>query len=174
MSNTREIARQIRSLAQTNGFETYACKVVSVDGATCSVSRVMDEMKIEGVRMNGTITEDDGLVIVPEQDSDVLITNIDDNQWFVSQYSKIEKIILHVKDKIEINGGDNDGMVKIKELTDKLNGLKDVVNGFVNTYNAHTHICAVPGSASATPVAPQTQTAQPFNKSDYENDKIVH
>jgi hypothetical protein len=56
-------------------------------------------------------------------------------------------------------------LVKIQELTDKLNAL-------VNSFNSHTHpfVGVPPTSPGAT--SPTAAQAQPFNKSDYENEKI--
>lgn len=58
---------------------------------------------------------------------------------------------------LELSGSSNDGLVKIKELTDKL-------NAFVDTYNSHVH------GTSSTPSPSQPS----FVKGDYENTKVVH
>ena len=70
---------------------------------------------------------------------------------------------------VVINGGELGGMVKIKQLTQKLNAL-------VNAYNAHTHTVATTGTAAAQSgtAAATASTAQPFNASDYENTKVKH
>lgn len=74
------------------------------------------------------------------------------------------------------NGGNNDGMVKINELTDKLNNLQSELQSFVSTYNSHSHAYTWTTSAGAGNVVPTTSTATPptrFNKSDYENTEIL-
>lgn len=81
-------------------------------------------------------------------------------------------------EKVVFNGGDNKGMVKIQELTDKINAL-------VDAHNSHTHTLmsgtvAVAGSAtSQSNLAPITvpaitAKAQKLNKADYENEKVKH
>jgi hypothetical protein len=60
-----------------------------------------------------------------------------------------------------IGGSDYGGVIKISDLTTKLNAL-------VSTFNAHKH--TETGSQTSTPIA----TAATFNKADYENLKITH
>lgn len=85
-------------------------------------------------------------------------------------------------DEIVFNGGENGGLVKIKELTDK-------INGFIKKFNGHTHTiplittksAAGQGTAENVPVpAPaQTNQASEFEKSPnnlypYENPNVKH
>ncbi|MDR1544847.1 MAG: hypothetical protein LBS50_10690 [Prevotellaceae bacterium] len=177
MSKEKDIRNAIQAIVGAADYSTFAAKVTAIDGATCDVERVKDDKVFKGVRLNAHITADSGLVIVPTADSYVLVTEIDGDKWFVSQFSEIDKITIDFNDEIIINGGENDGIVKIKELTDKLNQLKDTVNSLVQSYNAHIHTTAnaVQGApVSINPTTSQAQQAQAFNKSDYENDKIKH
>lgn len=79
-------------------------------------------------------------------------------------------------DIIEFNGGGLKGLVELDNLTSKL-------NAFVSTFNSHTHnvpagsflVSATAGvpSPAPVPVTSPTQSAQSFNASDYENEKIT-
>lgn len=163
-----EIAEYIRKLAGTSGngsFDTFVCKVKSVEEATCTVERVLDELEISEVRLNCHSTKDSGIVVTPKVDSFVLVTSIDGHSHFVSQCSEVEKITIDCNGDIIINGGNNDGIIKIKELTNKLNAL-------VQKFNTHTH----PATLGETPVtvSPTTSQASNFNKSDYEDTKVTH
>mgnify|MGYP003294270969 CR=1 FL=1 len=163
MSEERKCVDALRKIVGRTQFATYLAAVtdVSEQEAVCTVKRVLDDMEITDVKLNAAITNNEGIVIRPEKDSYVLVTSIDGMNWFVSQWSKIEKISIDCTDKIVINGGDNAGIIKINELTQKLNEL-------VDKFNAHTH--TVPnGTSSLT----STQ-ASAFNKSDYEDTKITH
>lgn len=161
-----DIAESIRKLAgSANAFETFVCEVKSVDGATCTVTRVLDGLEIADVRLNCHITENEGIVVTPKVNSFVLVTNIDGRQHFVSQCSEVEKITIDCNGDIIINGGNNDGIIKIKELTNKLNAL-------VQKFNTHTHPAAL-GTATVA-VSPTTSPASNFNKSDYEDIKVKH
>jgi hypothetical protein len=81
------------------------------------------------------------------------------------------------KDGIVLNGGDLGGLIKIQELTDKINTL-------IDTFNKHTHmipsgtflIGAQAGVPNPAPVSVQktTDIANDFNKGDYENEKVKH
>lgn len=72
-------------------------------------------------------------------------------------------------------GGSNfNGLVKIVELTNKLNALVDEINALKTYIASHTHTCATPGSPSTQPVSPFTGNFTSFNKSDYENTIIKH
>jgi hypothetical protein len=80
-------------------------------------------------------------------------------------------------DEMLFNGGDLGGLIKIQELTDKINTL-------IDTFNKHTHmipsgtflIGAQAGVPNPAPVSVQktTDTANSFNKGDYENEKVKH
>lgn len=79
-------------------------------------------------------------------------------------------------DQITLNGGSLGGLIKIEELTAKVNEL-------IGTFNSHTHpgvITAVSGGSGApavgTPGSTQVPaaTAARFNKDDYENTKVTH
>lgn len=86
-----------------------------------------------------------------------------------------QSTLLMNNDVISFNGGGLDGLIKINDLTTKL-------NDFVNTFNSHTHNVpagaflvgatgAVP-SPAPVPVETPMQSAQTFSKGDYENEKV--
>lgn len=170
MSKERECAEKLRAIVGKEPFGTYLAKVTKVDSseAVCTVERVFDGMVIEDVKLNATITKDEGIVISPKQNSHVLITSIDGLNWFVSLYSAIDKITIDAESKIIFNGGENEGLIKIEKLTQKLNDL-------VRTFNNHTHQVNTTGG----PTAQSGTTAMPspaseFDKSDYEDENITH
>jgi phage gp45-like len=67
---------------------------------------------------------------------------------------------------VELNGTANEGLIKITELTAKINDL-------VTAYNAHQHGYVAGGQGFSTTDATVTQQV-PLVKTDYENDKVVH
>ena len=72
------------------------------------------------------------------------------------------------------NQGNNQGLVKIQELTNKLNELVNEVNAMRNVFNSHTHSGVLSGpSSTGTPSATQGPIST-FNKSDYENTDVKH
>jgi len=64
----------------------------------------------------------------------------------------------------ELNGSDYEGIIKIEDLTGKLNDL-------ITEFDTHTHSgVQTGGGVSGVPVTPATA----FNKSDYENESVKH
>jgi hypothetical protein len=82
------------------------------------------------------------------------------------------------KDKITmtVDEEDNGGLIKIQELTDKLNDLNDKYNDLVNRLLAWTPVAQDGGLALKTALTVPTpiSTNTSFNKADYENTKITH
>lgn len=163
----RKCTELLRRVVGTKSFDTWICIVTAVSEASCEVKRVFDNLKIKNVRLNATVKDNEGVIIYPAKNSYVLVTNIDNDKYFVSQFSEIEKITIDVNSNIVINGGKNNGLVKIEELNNRLESLE-------NKYNQHTHPyvnVSTPATTSAT-----TSLSMEFQGgySGYENDKIKH
>lgn len=175
MSKERECAEYLRAIVGKDPFQTCVAIVKSVDGATCTVERVFDGMEITDVRLNCSSTENSGIVITPKQDSHVLITSIDGRYWFVSQFSSIDGITIDSESPIVINGGSNHGLVKIEELTQKLNAIEKDINTLKSVFSAWTPVAqdggAVLKSAAQTWASQQLQITQ---QSDYEDTNVTH
>ncbi len=172
-----DIAESIRKLAgSANAFETFVCEVKSVDGATCTVTRVLDGLEIPDVRLNCHSTENSGIVVTPKVDSYVLVTSIDGLSFFVSQCSEVEKITIDCESEIIINRGDNKGVVKIQELENNLKKLKSYIENIATA----TATAMVPMSAldSGTSVTTFNTTVQglkaSFQWENMEDTKIKH
>ncbi len=169
---TEEIAQSIRDIVGVKPFDTFVCTVKSVEGATCTVVRVLDNLEIPDVRLNCHSTENSGIVVTPKVDSYVLVTSIDGHSHFVSQCSEVKKITINCNTKITINDGKNDGIIKIKELTEKL-------NAFVDTFNNHTHSGTFTGTIGGAAAEGEltlinTTEAESFNRGYYEDGNITH
>lgn len=147
--------------------------VKSVDGETCTVS--IGTLELADVRLRAVVNdEESGITVTPSEGSHVMITDLSNGEmrdWAVVMYSQI--------DQIEINSGQNGGLINISELTDKLNNLVDEVNDLKEKFNSHTHIVNTTGTAAAQSGTAATTTslagaATRFNKDDYEDTKITH
>lgn len=97
---------------------------------------------------------------------------INDDTGEVRIYTK-GPISIDCEDTITFNKGNNQGLVKIQELTDKLNNLVNEVETLRNTFNTHTHsgVTTGPGISGITSQIVNKPITK-FNKSDYENSKI--
>ena len=178
MDNYTEIKNKIRAMVGNNTPLLLTGKVKSVDGETCTVS--IGDLTLTDVRLRSVINgEDSKLLITPADNSYVTIIDLggDLRETEVIGYSEIEAIDIKTSSDININcdgvvkfnGGDNDGLVQIKKLTQKLNQL-------VQKFNEHTHATsATVGATTAVGViSPTTSQASTFNKSDYEDTKVKH
>jgi len=98
---------------------------------------------------------------------------------------KGQLIIIDDRDGIEqiiFNGGLNEGLVKVVELTDKLNNLESKVNDLLDHYKYHVHIDPISGYTGVlTPPlgSPDMVTPVPLlltetEQSEIEDTKILH
>lgn len=162
MDPLSEIKESIKKMTSKGGAGiVFTAKVKSVDGETCNVE--LEGITLTDVRLRAVVNgENSKILVTPKTDSYVLVVDLAGNlsQLAVVGYSEVEKIEVDT-DKIIFNGGNNNGLVKIEELTNKLNELSRAIA-------LHTH--PVSGSAAG-----HTSSRIPmFNKSDYEDTKVTH
>lgn len=165
-----EIQEAVRILAGNNNNErVYAvdCEVISVDAEarTCQVRAIGGKARnVFTARLMSSV--DDGIYFEPEAESTVCVIFGDFTRPFVSQYSGIEKIVFR--------GGDLGGLVKVINLTEKLNNLEDLVNDLIQKYNVHVHAGVQSGgSSTAVTTSLETGTLVKTVRNDIENDKIT-
>ena len=129
--------------AVTNYTKDNIIDTVKTKDGNCTVTQTSDGYKIEA--------KDSVITIKSNGTIDIKGSNITVNA-----------------EKITINGGKNNGLIKIAELTSK-------INEFISKFNEHTHL--VPGvmagnaSATASAISP---SASSLNKDDYEDTKVKH
>lgn len=181
-------------LVNIKSFETISSQIVDVENQEDihSIERnkegIVITRKTKDSENTITLNDQETSIVRKTQNADETV-KLDDEGIFVSTSSEMSALL--TKDKLDIktgqstlmmdtsiinfNGGGLEGLIKIVDLTTKLNEL-------VNTFNAHTHnvppatflVSATAGVPNPTPIpilAPN-QAAQPFNKGDYENTKI--
>jgi len=134
MSKEQSCAAKLKMIVGNSydTFETFVCVVNGVNGATCQVTRVMDDKIIPDVRLNCSSDSSHGIVITPKIGSAVLVTSISEDDNFVSQFSEIEKISIVADTDIEINGGSFGGLVKIEELKTQLGKVTARIDGIID------------------------------------------
>ena len=186
----------------SDNVRLLAATVDAVDEAarTCTVTTVSSKgaVTIENVQLMASI--DDGMLIIPVVDSTVIIAYSTFNSPFVVLFSGVAKVLvvggennatvqvdddgvlLEIGDtkitiadgEITFNDGAMGGLVKVVELTQKLNALENKVNALLTAYNSHVHsgVTTGPGSSGPTPTQ-VTGTLTPTQRADIENDKIV-
>lgn len=161
MDQYKELANKLQGLhSAPDKIAIYQGIVKKVHGNLCDLQ--VGNLLVEDVRLKAAETSDKGeLLIIPAIDSAVTVGSLsgDLSQLVVIAYEKIDSV--KVTGTVTFNGGELGGMVNVKDLTDKLNGL-------VRSFNNHIH--TTPNGPSGVP----TELAQEFNSSDYEDEKIKH
>lgn len=202
MSVEREIAGMLRTLAQKSGSGIFPAIVKSVEGITCTVERTRDGKKLQNVRLSLVENEEEGLVVTPVEESQVLVASVNEHNRFVCQYSEIEKVTLNTTkgivinggDKIEINGGDkieinavekiemsvgdnggnNDGLVKIRKLENNLDNIKTYLDNLNTAIATGLSSTVSDNGATAASTFTTTMKGSSLVFEDMENDKITH
>lgn len=162
-----EIADAIRTISKPN---------ISAFGIVCTVSEIdLDELTcycvpvngidadIVGVRLMADVQK--GFLLIPEDNSIVVVSFLSDSSAYVSMVSKVSEV--------QLNGKNFDGLVKVNDLVEKLNNLENKVNTIITTFNTHTHVASSFGSPTTTPPVPVTGTLTPTVKLDLENTTIL-
>lgn len=186
--SSRTIGDCISQLADTFGKD-YAtiivCTVdsVDIDNKVCNCIPVSSEAEtiIENVQLSAE--NNDGILIVPSVGSTVILAYSKYNNPFVLMYEDIDiyQIIVNqtkflLQDGLtQFNDGSLGGLVKVIDLTTKLNNLENKVNSLVSTFNSHVHsgVTTGGGSSAVTPT-PIVGTLTPTNRGDIENNTITH
>lgn len=183
------IQEAIRQMAR-GGMEVY-CKVCEVTGVneqarTINCTPIDDGAELLDVNLQANQESTEGFVLFPAVGSYVVVGFLSEAVAVVLLCDKIDKAVIRTGDMslqvseegIILNEGTLGGLVRIQQLTDKLNEL-------INAFNSHTHeiepgSVAVTGSSTAqsnaAPVIVPAITGkhQHVSVSDYENDKVKH
>lgn len=152
---------------------------VSESNRTCVVTPTNGSPDIQDVRLEADYTEDTstdskGFFVVPAVSSLVIVTFLSKDDAFISAWTEIDKIVSKQGEWI-FNDGSNDGLVKVIELTDKLNNIENKVNDLISFINSHVHTSAAPGSPTTPPVPTFTGgTLTTTQKAEIENTDITH
>lgn len=155
-----ELSNAIKKLAASGLMACMNGEIISVDrnDMTCEVS-FGDEDSVVASLVCGDKKK--GIVQVPKVGSNVVVMFYSPTIAFVVMVDEVEEIL--------INGGENGGLVKIDELTKKINEL-------IDAFNQHTHSVATTGSAAAQSgtAAVIANSFTKLDKSSYEDKTIKH
>lgn len=109
----------------------------------------------------------DGIILTPSIGSTVGVLYSVYNSAYVISYSDL--------DTIGLKGTEFGGLVKVIELTQKLNALEDKVNSIITTFNSHVHngVTTGVGTSAVTPTT-ITGTLTPTQQKEIENKNVTH
>ncbi|MBQ6684002.1 MAG: hypothetical protein IJM74_07865 [Bacteroidales bacterium] len=177
MDTYAEIARAIKAMIGGNGGTAlFTAEVKSVEGETCTV--LIGELEVPDVLLTPADEGADGkLVITPKVGGQVTVADLSGGelrQLAVVHWGEVEKISL-TADSIELNGGDNGGLVKIEALTDKINNIEKDINKLKQAFTIWVPVPQDGGASLKGGVASwAAQQLVQTQVSDLEDDKITH
>ena len=173
----RSIITAVRRMAGTYNADTIflvTAQVVSVDAAAgrCSVEAISgrSSTSIDNVEFQAVVS--DGLLLIPRVGSEVKVLMSTYTEPFIVQYSEVEKAFISA-DLIQFNDGALKGLVKVIELTQKLNDIENKVNSIISTFNSHLHTSGGAGAPTSPTTSPISGTLTPTQQSDIENPVIT-
>lgn len=169
MADYSDIRKGLAELASSRTVTILGTSIdINEKERTCTVTD--NGVSYYDVRLQCVTGGDKGIVVIPADGSQVLMIAVEgSDEYAVVMCEKADKVLIDADTEIVINGGNNGGMIKIQELTDKINAL-------VDAFNKHTHQVNTTGSATTqtgTAAAVATKAAN-LNKSDYEDEKVKH
>lgn len=180
------IKQAIKRMSNPNIMQTYLCEVESVDGLKCDCKPVHGGASFFDVRLKSILDDsDNGLILTPKKGSLVLVGLIENNEAsaFIVQYSDIEELTFKnvngmsfevLKSLLKLNGDSEGGLVKVKELTDKLNNVENKLNDLIIACQSQTVALAATGSFALAPFFTSVTPLQPTQKTEIENQKVKH
>ena len=178
MDRSKEIKEAIKSIVGVPGMMFVIGKVESVGDETCSV-KIADRIVINDVRLNASADGNaDNILIKPKVGSMVLMADLSGGELrslVVISFSALESMTVKFEGEVVINGGENGGLVKVKELKEKLNGIEKNLNDLRNAIGKWQPV--VQDGGAALMAALSDWLVQPLvetSLSDIENDKIKH
>lgn len=160
---------------------------VDKDARTVDCTPIDEGAPLLGVNLQANQESKFGVVVYPRVGSYVVVGFVvDGSAGVVLMTDDVESIEMVVKDDntslkitedgIVMNGGDLGGLVKVEELTSKLNELIDAFNNHTHTLSAYTvNVEGSPSKQSNTaPITVPAITSKhtKVKRGDYENEKV--
>ena len=178
MDKSKEIKEAIKSIVGVPGMMFVIGKVESVGDETCSV-KIADRIVINDVRLNASADGNaDNILIKPKVGSMVLMADLSGGELrslVVISFSALDSMTVKFEGEVVINGGENEGLVKVVELTEKLNAIENDINNLKSIFSSWVPVVYDGGASlklAATDWASKTLTKT--TQKDIENDMIKH
>ena len=154
----------------------------NVRETTCDLERINAPTLLD-CRLNAI---DDNLqnfvTIYPKENSNIIVGIIENDKTdaVVLQCSEVEKVKLKIgeqtllidKEGFIFNNGQNYGLVKVKELTQKLNNVENKLNTILSTLQGVSITLAPSGTFAFAPIFSNIQPLQTTQQLSIENTKI--
>ena len=181
---SQQIRKAIQQIVGGADAGYVLCTVDSVDVSkrTCNVTAVSDfTASIPDVQIMAGV--EDGMLLVPSVDSQVVICVADGCTPYVAMYSQLDKVLFVVgdmgvmvtNDGVQINDGSLGGLIKIEDLVSKINTIEQDINTLKTVFSGWTPVSNDGGAAlKAAAAAWFAQQLSQTTKSDIENTAVTH
>ena len=178
MDKSKEIKEAIKSIVGVPGMMFVMGKVESVGDETCSV-KIADRLVINDVRLNASANGNaENILIKPKVGSMVLMADLSGGELrslVVISFSALDTMTVMFDGEVVINGGENEGLVKVKELTEKLNAIENDINNLKSIFSSWIPVVYDGGaSLKAAAASWAAQTLATTSQKDIENPEIKH
>jgi len=157
MNEVTTIKEAIRSVIPDMNNYSVICTVSDIDLVKCVCNCTPKDGGAVLVNVRINASNKDGFKLIPKNNTDVVVTLINNTTGYVSMVSEV--------DEIHLNGVNYDGLVRVIELTDKLNALENKVNDLITACSSQVVTLAPSGTfpmasffTSVTPLTPTIQT----------------
>ena len=197
MTKASEIKGILKSIASPkwesgSGNLFFTAEVKKVDDETCDVE--VGDFTLEGVHLAAASDGNaNNFIVKPKVGSIVLVcdktggslawvnvvafSEIAKVTWVIDEDVELEvkgDVKLKCDGNIELNGANNKGLVKVKELTDKINAVEDKVNNILSTLKGVSVALAPSGTYPFAPIFSAINPLVKTQQTEIENDKIKH
>lgn len=160
MDGYRELRERLQELTAHRGATLLQGIVKSVSGCVCEVQ--IGSLVVPEVRLRASSVDRDGeLLVVPKVGSAVIVGSLS------GDLKELAVLSVDAAETVTVNGGTLGGLIKIEELTAKLNAL-------VEAFNKHTHTVAVSHPGGTFTTAKTAEQAKKFFRGDYEDETVTH
>ena len=178
MGRSKEIKDVLKSIVGTHGTMFVMGRVESVGDETCSV-KIADRIVINDVRLNAVADGNaNNIIAKPVVGSMVLMADLSGGELrslAVIAFSELDTLTVKFAGDVVINGGENEGLVKVVELTEKLNAIEQKIIDLQTAFSLWTPTpydggAKLKGFVTSWATPAFTRTVQ----KDIENPKIKH
>lgn len=182
MTIAESINAFIKIWVDQNELYSKQCIVASVDvdKRTATCAPVDGGADILNVYLEGDYDPDadsapSGFFVVPKVGSTVIVTFIDRDQAHITAWTEIGSVVMKA-DQFTFNAGENLGLVKITELTNRIKELEALFTELKNNMSAWVPVNNDGGRALKTLLNEGflTKTIPDSKISDFENPKVKH
>ncbi|WP_165026823.1 hypothetical protein [Dysgonomonas sp. ZJ279] len=184
MDKRANIVQSLRALMNSGSDKTIflTAKVIEITGTTCTID--YDGIELTDVRLMPTTTDDKSkILLIPKKDTYILVGSFSGNlsNLCVLACDSVDSVeivcddisVYVDKSGIVLNGGALGGMVKVNDITSKLNTIEKQLNDLKTVFNSWSPVPSDGGGALKTAVASWAAQSVTVTKvGDIENVKV--